>query len=317
MFLFFLINLKRNYSDDIFRIRRCDFKTYVFSTRNILLDKNTSYYKYLRSSRYRQTFSQISQATNRSSSNSRKNVFYQFGSTNGYSTTPRFEPTRDGKSPNGNKYQPMLPRPIVSCRPGNKGYKLLQQNWLIDLIKEIEEHTISYLIRFQNEISHGNELLKQLLDFRENVDKNILVCGTIFNQMIVIGKLDHNSEIVNHVDKDDAISCILTLGDITSGGATNYYDGLKAGTNVPTYMNGNLMHSVPFQHGRLQIGNYRDIVHGVSKWEGTRITIDLNTKIGILNHYCVYNNYFLNQYKEAGYPSGEFCAKVKDSNNKN
>ena len=127
--------------------------------------------------------------------------------------------------------------PIVFCRPGNKGWNLLEQRWLIDLVKDIEKCTISYLIHFQNEIPYAANLLKRLLHFRDNVDKNIIVCGTIFNQMIVIGTLDKDSLIENYIDKDDAISCILPLGDITSGGSTNYFDGLKAGTNVPVYQN--------------------------------------------------------------------------------
>ena len=43
-----------------------------------------------------------------------------------------------------------------------------------------------------------------------------------------------------HIDKDDAIACILHLGKVSSGGSTNYFDGLKAGKNVPSIMNGKL-----------------------------------------------------------------------------
>ena len=46
--------------------------------------------------------------------------------------------------------------------------------------------------------------------------------------MILIGETNKRSYMKCHVDKDDVISCILTLGNPVNGGATKYYDGKNA-----------------------------------------------------------------------------------------
>ena len=293
-----------------FRIQRCDLKVFAFESRNILRDKSKSYYNYLSLNNYEETFSLLTSCAKRSSTEARKNNFYQYGSTLGSAKYPKFRILVPEKLPKGDDvYEPMLPRPVVCCRPNNLGWYLQKEQWLIDLVSDIETYTLSYLERNKKYIPHAKELMNQLLKFKHEVDKNLLICHTIFNQMIVIGELEKNTDMKVHIDKDDAIACILHLGKVSSGGSTNYFDGLKAGKNVPSIMNGKLVHSVPFEHGRLQIGMYKDIVHGVDYWEGTRITIDFNTKLSILNHYSLFENKYMDQFKDAGYPSGHFCAK--------
>ena len=37
-----------------------------------------------------------------------------------------------------------------------------------------------------------------------------------------------NNEIPPHLDEEDILSCIVTLGSPINGGDTNYYDGFKS-----------------------------------------------------------------------------------------
>lgn len=300
--------MKDNYVCDTFRIQRCDYKVYVFESLNILSDSSKSYYNYLKLDNYEKTVNRISSCSKRSRTEARKNSFYQFGSTMGSAKYPKFRREIDSCGDKKIYSESMLPRPVVCCRPSNLGWSMQKEPWLIDLVRDLEQYTISYIERHSHCIPHANEFIKQLMQFKHGVDRNLLICNSIFNQMIMIGEMKQNSNINLHVDKDDAISCILHLGKVTSGGSTNYYNGLKAGKNVPTCLNGQLVHSVPFEHGRIQIGFYKDIVHGVDHWEGPRITLDFNTKIGVLNHFCIYGNRYTNQYKQAGYPPGNFVA---------
>lgn len=270
-------------------------------------DKSKSYYNYLSLDNYEQTFGLLSSCVKRSTTEARKNKFYQYGSTTGSAKYPKFRTYFDGTKKRF--VDSMLPRPVVCCRPNRLGWHVQKQTWLIDLVSDIEQYMIAYLRKYRHVIPHAKESIEQLLHFKNGVDSNLLICNSIFNQMILIGELNNSGDMKLHIDKDDAISCILHLGEVKSGGNTMYYNGLRAGKNIPVCNNGNLMHSVPFEHGRLQIGMYKDVVHGVSQWEGTRLTLDFNTKISVLNHYSLFGNYYINQFKDAGYPNGDFVAK--------
>ena len=68
--------------------------------------------------------------------------------------------------------------------------------------------------------------------------------------------------MIIHFDERDIISCILYLGEVQSGGGTSYYSGDSP--NNP----GNKIHTVPFQHGTLQVEFFNKLLHGVDEWEG-------------------------------------------------
>ena len=56
-----------------------------------------------------------------------------------------------------------------------------------------------------------------------------------------------SGHILVHFENPDVISALFQIGNFTSAGAITYYDG-------STIKNPrNCFHSVPFQHGRLQI----------------------------------------------------------------
>ena len=72
------------------------------------------------------------------------------------------------------------------------------------------------------------------------------------------------------------------LGKDIDGGDTLYYDG---GTSFrkrdPAGTRGKLVQTVPFKHGRYQVGEFEKVVHAGGQWEGQRgiISFYLNQDI--------------------------------------
>ena len=131
------------------------------------------------------------------------------------------------------------------------------------------------------------------------------VCDSIFTQMVVVGDTvsTYGAGIHPHLDDKDVITCIVTLGDVTEGGSTVYYSGLKEKKI------GKVQTVVPFQHGRIQIGNYSEVVHGVSKWRGNCITLNFNIKHQIVKHFRDHSDYYYSQWVESGFQKMNFLAK--------
>ena len=116
--------------------------------------------------------------------------------------------------------------------------------------------------------------------------------------MVVVGEDQISSDMPLHLDKNDLLSCILTLGELESGGATQYYSGKKIQSS------NELLHNVEFNHGQIQIGRYDEIIHGVQSWIGTRLTINFNIKIPLIKHFeeegsAFYDKYVLSGYRDA------------------
>ena len=79
--------------------------------------------------------------------------------------------------------------------------------------------------------------------------------------MIILGEIDEEGVIPIHVDQDNHISDILTLGNNNlKGGITMYLNGIN------TKDTGDVVHKLPFMHGRYQVGNFDSIYHGVDAW---------------------------------------------------
>jgi hypothetical protein len=131
------------------------------------------------------------------------------------------------------------------------------------------------------------------------------ICDTMFTQMIVLqtNSKDNSGSIPVHIENDDHVNAILTLGDIAvGGGSTVYYDGTNRKDVGKEYLN------IPFEHGRLQIGYFDHVYHGVSCWKGDRVTVSLSLQRKILKHFVLYGSKYYDQFKEKGYPSKDFIA---------
>ena len=111
-----------------------------------------------------------------------------------------------------------------------------------------------------------------------------------------MGKED--GELPLHFDEKDIISSVFHLGKVFLGGNTQYFNGTTA--KHP----GNEIHSVPFLHGNLQIGNFCDVLHGVEDWVGQRCGIQLNIKRDLLRHFIIHGTGPYDKYRLTGYPQG-------------
>jgi hypothetical protein len=227
----------------------------------------------------------------------RKRVMFQYGATIGPARYPMFIP----RGVNTSKVC-MLPRPVLNCRPGNKANLYLQSNiWIQDLVMDMAELTLSHLMSIGDKKSC--ELLHYINFSLTTVPSCLRICNSFFTTMIIVGDIDEEGVIPIHVDQDDHISAILTLGDRNlKGGSTIYLNG------VNTKDTGDVVHKIPFQHGRCIIGNFESVYHGVEAWIGTRITLSLSLHRHVLEHFIENGVDQYNQFVKAGYPSKDFIA---------
>ena len=222
---------------------------------------------------------------------------YQFGGTIGWSQTPFY--MRENCNLNH-----MLPRPVVSCRPGNFGHLLLNEdNWLRYLSQIVECHTL-YLLKDDNK-SMSREILEKTKVCKKIIPKCLRICGTFFTSMIVVGDFSGTGYIPLHTDKDDYINAIVSIGNSeVSGGSTVYYSG----KNNKQFAH--KQYTIPFKHGQIQIGYFDDVLHGADTWEnGCRGVINFSMKKKIFKHFQQYGMKYYSQFVNKGYPSGLFIAK--------
>ena len=223
---------------------------------------------------------------------------YQYGGTIGPSRYPRFYDRNLSKIS-------MLPRPVVKSRPGNIGHCLMQNClWLKKVVKHVEFLTLKHLISDKSEMS---------LIIREHVHqcKKIIppclrICDTFFTQIILVGNFDDPvGDIPLHLDPEDHITALLSIGSPTvKGGSTLYYEKHLDDNFI-------LKKEIPFCCGNVQIGCYDKVLHGSQFWfGGYRGVINFSLQKKILRHFMKYGSIYYQQYIDAGYPSGDFMATL-------
>ena len=121
--------------------------------------------------------------------------------------------------------------------------------------------------------------------------------------MILVGDEECDGDIPLHTDNDDLVSAILNLGDETlTGGSTIFKNG------VNTKVTGEVVRTVTFKHGRLQIGNFEHVFHGTTPWKGKRWTLSFSLNRHVLNHFLDEGSYYYDKFVKAQYPSNMFVA---------
>ena len=196
-----------------------------------------------------------------------------------------------------------LPRPYLLSKPSNYGYLLLKRYWMIALSQEVEGLTLHFLQDCYPKRDVATFILEQVKQSKTLVPKSCRICDTFFTHVTVLGRFeDKIFDIPVHVDKKDIITGIVHFGEVSQGGLTQYYDGPSE--NVY----GNVCESIPFVHGRIQIGIYNQVPHGVSEWRGRRGTINFNLKEDVLNHFRTFGNRFYQPYENSCYPEGPYCS---------
>ena len=274
-----------------------DNEQYTFGT-VVLKMENDAIFKYvLSSNNYEDTYKILKKGGNGMKTKKRNLHMYQYGGTIGPAHFPLFMKSASTKNH-------MLPRPVVSCRPGNYGHSLLNsQEWLRRLSFTVERYNLEFLENLNSKKSR--DILMLAKKCKSIVPKCLRICDTFFTSMIVVGNFKGSGVIPLHKDTDDYITALVSIGDSEIvGGNTTYYSGKDIN------MCGKKIYTIPFKHGRIQIGFFDEIIHGADQWKnGNRGVIDFSMKKKLLNHFQEYGMYYYSQYIADGYPSGHFMAK--------
>ena len=229
---------------------------------------------------------------------------YVFGSTTGPSKTPMFEH-------NGKLH--MLPRPFVNNRPGKQGKTMIgSEYWFVHLLQFMERITLWHVWNVyinKEEFDEYGPIHEDTIFCKEKVPKCLRVFDTMFTQVsLLFHENDDPCQIPPHVDEQDLISCVLTLGSVDTNtqkvnGATVYYSDL--GKNKGCFK----MKEVEFKHGQIQITTFDKVLHGTNYFEQGRYTINANIKKGVIQHFRDHGNRYYQQFIDAGYTKKHFVAK--------
>ena len=225
-------------------------------------------------------------------------TMYQFGSTTGPARYPLYE---NKNSKNGFS---MLPRPVTKSRPGELGQIWLSHTpWLKELTHKVAIMTRNFYQKSNS--MHAKIVLKMMNESINIVHPSLRICDTFFTQLVLVGSESRYSKMNVHIDPLDYVTSIVTFGDANlKGGYTVYYDGMSSKDH------GNIQQAIPFQHGRVQIGSYDKIYHGVSSFIGHRFTFVYILKKQLLDHFIEYQDRLYIQYVKAGYPSNTFVSRL-------
>ena len=231
----------------------------------------------------------------------RKLPMFQYGGTVGPARYPMFS-TKDNL-----KKLHMLPRPVVKSRPGQIGWKIMKTcTWLNDLCKDIEMLVIESLTAQKTQKSES--ILKHINYSKAMLPPCLRICNTFFTQMIMVGSSHTiNGDIPLHLDKDDHITALLSLGSshIEDGGETLYIE-----TSIDVGLL-NITKCIPFKNGNLQFGTYDKVLHGARRWSNEmRGVINFSLQKKLLHHFYTYGSEPYQHYMDANYPSGSFHAIV-------
>ena len=222
--------------------------------------------------------------------NKRKVTLYLYGSTIGASQYPLYY---DGKS-----YH-KLPRPYANFKPNSLGRNIIDSAWFRNFVHDVEDIVLYFLRNLYPEKNKAKIALYNISKAREVIPSECRISGTFFNHMSLLGNLteEESGVIEPHFDDDDIITALFHFGNPSSGGGTSYYSGLSANKKGITYKN------IPFQHGRLQIGFFNNIVHGGNSWMGVRGGINFNLKKSVLDFFSKdHLRGYYQKFQGAGFP---------------
>ena len=159
------------------------------------------------------------------------------------------------------------------------------------LVQRAEHIMLEYLCAF------NSTTYEEVKHFRENSHEHMRIFESCFTGMSLVGDFT-NKYNQPHVDRNDACSIIVFVGDEIGGGNTNFYSR-NAIDEDPTYVH-------PFQHGSCITGPFDNVTHEGATWTGDRGVIVFYVNKSILNHFLRYNNA----------PYEEFLGRLTKKSNK-
>ena len=122
--------------------------------------------------------------------------------------------------------------------------------------------------------------------------------------MIVVGgPTENNGDIFIHLDKDDYITALVSMGtDNVISGDTYYYEKIDKERFI-------LVRSIKFKHLNIQIGQFDKVFHGTSQWQNNlRGVLSFSLQKDLLNHFETFGMTYYSQYALVNYSSGDFTA---------
>lgn len=189
-----------------------------------------------------------------------------------------------------------LPRPYAqNLRTRHWKRNPTKYKYFHRFVEQAEIFVLKHLLEVRNfkNNKERRELLHKILQIKKKVPKSVRVCNSIFTQMVIIGDGTPDRDISLHKDNGDLITCIITFGDISSGGSTQYFDN-----------EGLLMMNIPFLHGRVQVGCFDEVNHMVPEWKGERTTFNFNIKKKVIDHFLKFGPDMYNQFEKSGFLNG-------------
>lgn len=176
----------------------------------------------------------------------------------------------------------MMPRPLKKCFKGEPGFEMKNSTWLTELAEDLYLYAKDYCNKLkEHDIKRATYLLDMMEFMIKHVPKELRIGKTPFTLLSVVGQVEYAMNgIQHHIDKKDALTLLLHIGNVKEGtGTTEYYSLSKKLKGDP--YSGELMKRVPFKHGQVQIGSYDECVHGCTPWQGHRYTFSFNIKYDV------------------------------------
>jgi len=162
--------------------------------------------------------------------------------------------------------------------------------------------TYKYLQKYSKFDTATMKVLEMFEQSMKILPQSIKVCGTAFSHINMTVVPDGESMNI-HVDEDDIFTAVLHIGNVVEGGETNFYDGLSADNA------GNIVHQEAFAHGKVQIGYFDKVYHGVSKYKGERYGLNFIMKKNVFEHFDKYGTMFYSKLVDRSYnTNGLICS---------
>ena len=257
-----------------------------FATTSIL-NENTVYKPYFSKESFRYTYLKLIKSGTYMKTKSRTLPMYLFGSTIGSARHPLFQ-LEDGSS------HP-LPRPFRTCKPKMLEFTFYNSLWFIAFVKDVEMIVLQYIIFEYPNRKKAMKVLQLICLSKKIIPQCLRIKDSFFTQMAMVGRLEKKvDELGVHIDKYDVITALVHFGNVQYGGTTDYFNGNKK-------LHGEVVKSVSFKHGRVQVGFFNEIPHGASEWDGERGIFNFNLKLNVLKHFMTYGDRFYEKYRQSGY----------------
>ena len=195
----------------------------------------------------------------------------------------------------------ILPRPVVSCRYGNRGHDVYNLDWFKELVQSAENNVNLYIKENITSFLRFSALKINVNRSKLIIPMDLRISNSIFTSCSVVGSLYNGICYTHlHVDKNDIISTVFVFGEVENGGDSIFYDGLSA--KEP----GMVVHVKKFKNGMSITGDFSSILHGASLWKGYRLAIVFFINKKILKHFSLFGDYYYKHYRYHNHPSGYF-----------